>query len=115
MGQIDEISWKETKRRLEPSQLRKLSPKYQNTVVELEKEFQIDLQNVTYDDLNDPTINLIFTRLHYLRFPEAVPGTEKGRAVYYKDVYNTNDPNAKATPKKYRDQVRFWKRAGAIN
>jgi hypothetical protein len=115
MGQIDEISWKETKRRLEPSQLRKLSPKYQNTVAELEKEFQIDLQNVTYDDLNDPTINLIFTRLHYLRFPEAVPGTEKGRSVYYKDFYNTNDPNAKATPKKYRDQVKFWKRAGAIN
>lgn len=41
----------------------------------------------------------LMARIHYMRFPEAVPGNDEARAVYYKKYYNT--VAGKGTPQKY--------------
>jgi hypothetical protein len=47
---------------------------------------------------------VLFARLHYIKFPEAVPRTVSGQAEYWKRYYNT--VLGKGTPEKY---LKHWR------
>jgi len=52
---------------------------------------------------NDPLLSFICCRLSYKRIPEAVPADLYGRALYWKEYYNTNA--GKGTPEHYLKNV----------
>lgn len=78
-------------------------------VEEFLKKYDID--NIySYTDLNlcqlmmkEPIVNCLFARLHYIKFPGAIPSTLEGQANYWKKYYNTI--SGKGTPEEY---IKNW-------
>ena len=88
VGQVDERNFEDTMSRLrgdkgQPKNLVKYVQRFKD-------ELGIDLTEVEYEDLADPKLGLIFTRLHYLKNPDPVPPTVQGRSKYWKKFYNTS-------------------------
>ena len=88
VGQVDERNFEDTMSRLrgdkgQPRNLVKYVQRFKDAI-------GIDLTEVEYEDLADPRLGLIFTRLHYLKNPDPVPPTVQGRSKYWKKFYNTS-------------------------
>jgi hypothetical protein len=94
--QIDDIAFQELQRRLNPeSDVGKSTRKY-NEYLKLNKS--IDLTKVSFDDLNRPDIGAAVSRAILLSFPEPIPETREGRAIYWKNNWNKSGAG---TPEKY--------------
>lgn len=71
--------------------------------------FGIDIQLVNWDDLRyNPLLAMIFTRLKYKKIPEEIPADVNGRAIYWKEFYNSK--LGKGTPEKYLAIVKKYDR-----
>tara|TARA_B100001939_G_C16940453_1_gene618103 strand:+ start:178 stop:2676 length:2499 start_codon:yes stop_codon:yes gene_type:complete len=55
----------------------------------LKDTFNIDLTEVSYEDLDKPIISAAFARAYLLIFPDPIPTDLKGQANYWKNNYNT--------------------------
>lgn len=88
VGQVDERNFEDTLARLRGD---KGQPRNLVKYVQIFKDkLGIDLTDLGYEDLIDPKLGLIFTRLHYLKNPDPVPPTVQGRSKYWKKFYNTS-------------------------
>lgn len=66
----------------------------------------INLQRVAHDDLDyNPLLSMIFCRLRYCAVTAPIPETVQGRALYWKQHYNSYAKNAKGTPEDYLSKV----------
>ena len=61
----------------------------------------IDLDTVSFEDLNIPIIGAAVTRALWKNVTAAIPTTTQGRAPYWKEYWNSYHPNAKGTVRKY--------------
>lgn len=97
VSQVDERTFDDTLSRLRGD---KGQPRNLVKYVDIIKDKAgIDLTKVTYEDLSDPKLSLIFSRLHYLKVADPVPPTAAGRAKYWKKHYNTSA--GAGTPQEY--------------
>lgn len=88
VSQVDERTFDDTLARLRGD---KGQPRNLVKYVDIIKDKAgIDVTKVTYEDLSDPKLSLIFSRLHYLKVADPVPPTAAGRAKYWKKHYNTS-------------------------
>lgn len=62
----------------------------QDDVLAVVKEFNFDLRYLPHASLDvSPLAAAVFARLHYKRRTEEIPSKLEGRAVYWKQFYNT--------------------------
>ena len=88
VSQVDERTFNDTLSRLRGD---KGQPRNLVKWVDIIKDkTDINLTEVTYRELSDPTLSLIFSRLHYLKVADPVPPTAAGRSKYWKKHYNTS-------------------------
>ena len=88
VSQVDERTFNDTLSRLRGD---KGQPRNLVKWVDIIKDkTDINLTEVTYRELSDPTLSLIFSRLHYLKVADPVPPTAAGRSKYWKKYYNTS-------------------------
>jgi hypothetical protein len=73
----------------------------------------IPFGKVTEDDLKDPLINAVYSRLYYTLKSGDIPKTPEGRAKYWAKKYNTPE-DVRGTAKLYMQQYRDAKKAGYI-
>ena len=99
VSQVDERTFNDTLSRLRGD---KGQPRNLVKWVDIIKDkTDINLTEVTYRELSDPTLSLIFSRLHYLKVADPVPPTAAGRSKYWKKHYNTSA--GAGTSKEYLD------------
>jgi hypothetical protein len=104
VSQVDERTFNDTLSRLRGD---KGQPRNLVKYVDIMKDKAgIDLTEVTYEDLADPKLSLIFSRLHYLKIADPIPPTTAERAKYWKKHYNTSA--GAGSPKEYLDNQRSY-------
>ena len=104
VAQIDEIAFDEVQRRLKGG---KGVPAFTQKYIDpIKKATGVDVRDVSYEDLADDELNLIFARLYLLTKKDPIPPTVEGRAKYWKQNYNTIA--GKGTPDKYLERLREY-------
>ena len=96
--QIDPIAFEEVQRRLEETNEKDgATTRLYNE--QLKQNLDLDLSQLSYQDLDKPLVGAAFARAYLLGFAEAIPETVLGRAKYWKKYYNTEA--GKGTAEKY--------------
>lgn len=80
-------------------------PGLTNKFTEIEQHFDISWGTVTWEDLRKPLYSILAARLLLSNKPEAIPDTIESQAEYWKNYYNSNDPNAMGTVEKFITDV----------
>lgn len=96
--QIDPIAFEEVQRRLKETN-EKDGGTTRAYNEKLKQDLNLDLSELTYEDLDKPLVGAAFARAYLLGFAEAIPETVLGRAKYWKKYYNTDA--GKGTDEKY--------------
>jgi len=73
---------------------------------QIQKHFDIEWTAVKWHDLRKPFYSALAARLFLSNKQGAIPNTMEQQAQYWKNSYNSNDPNAAGSPEKFMRDVR---------
>jgi len=84
IAQFDKLPFEDVKKRVLAS---RNGQRWADDILE---DFGIDIHLVEWDHLRyNPLLSVIFMRLKYKLLPQEIPGTVEGRALYWKNFYNS--------------------------
>ena len=67
-----------------------------------------DILNLSLDEIRDPMINALLTRMKLGTIKDSIPSDLEGQADYWKDNWNTHAKNAKGKPEHFINQVQYY-------